>query len=1261
MSIEDLQKNIGGIKFTIFSPQIVRSYSVVEVMAPETYDRDGLSVPGGLMDPRLGTLEPGQKCATCGNTSVKCPGHFGHIELAEPIIHVAFVDDIYTILQTTCRVCHKLILSDEIINGYKKGIEDSKYVTSEVLEKIFREIRLKAKKARQCPHCGSVKYEIQLVKPTTFYEIRDEGPSRLLASSIRAWLEEINDKNLVLLGYELDKVRPEWFVLQVLPVPPVTVRPSIILETGIRSEDDLTHKLVDILRTNQRVKESKESGSPPLIVQDLVDLVQYHVTTYFDNEVSGIPQAHHRSGRPLRTLSQRLKGKEGRFRGNLSGKRVDFSSRTVISPDPNMDINEVGIPAEVAKKLTIPEKVIGWNIDRLRQLVANGDKYPGANYIIRPDGVKIRLDYVQDRAAVASALGPGYIVERHLVDGDIVLFNRQPSLHRMSIMAHSAKVLPGRTFRLHPAVCTPYNADFDGDEMNLHVPQGEEARCEAELLMRVQDQILSPRYGGPIIGAIRDYITGAYLLTKEDSYLTKEEFVNLATIGGYVGKIPKPAKQEPEELYHGRQLFSLFLPEGFNYVLKSSWYGKQVVIRDGELVSGVIDKASIGAERPDSVLHRIVKEYGSEAAKNFLNSILRVIKAYITFKGFTIGYDDFWLPPSVVDAVKQSIKDAYGRIDDLQKRYREGTLTLMRGLSPEEVLELYIVNELSKARDAAGKVADRNLSDENSAIIMARTGARGSPLNIGHMAAALGQQSIRGKRIMRGYEYRTLCHFESNDINPDAKGFIKSNYREGLNALEFFFHAMGGREGLVDTAVRTQQSGYMQRRLVNAMEHLRVEYDRTVRDPEGAIIQFLYSEDGVDPSKSDHSKAVNVKRLIEAEQLTAGGAAIKEKDLEANLEKYAKSLNPKVIEELKTELSKSKLPKASAERVISRTSELFEQALIEPGEAVGVVAAQSIGEPSTQMTLRTFHFAGVKERDITLGLPRLIELVDARRQPSTPTMDIYLLSEFADDLDVAKRIAAEIRFSKINDVIKSSEIDPSGQITIVLDVEAMNDLIVAAKDVAAAMETSKRKPEIVGEDTLIIMAEGADPLSLQRMKTKILNSRLKGIPGITEASVVHEGGEWVIQTKGSNLAKVMKIEGVNPARTTTNDIYEIWSTLGIEAARSALVREVRDTMEEQGLEVDIRHICLVADLMTVTGSLKQVGRHGVVGGKASVLARAAFEITVPTLAEASVKGETEQLKGVTESVIVGLPIPVGTGMVDLFMTQGGKEVGKEDS
>ena len=487
--MEESLKILGGIRFSVWSPVEVRKFSVAEITAPETYDEDGMPVQGGLMDNRLGTLEPGQKCATCGNTSARCPGHFGHIELAEPVLHIAFVDDIHKLLIITCRSCNRIKLTPDELSKYK-DLRDSKAAYAVItLENVKDEIIDKAKKVKVCPHCQKEQYDLVFTKPTIFVEKTDAGENRLLPITIRERLVHIPDEDLTLLAYDPKTARPEWFVLQVLPVPPVTVRPSIILETGIRSEDDLTHKLVDIIRVNQRLKESKEAGTPPLIVQDLVDLLQYHVTTYFDNEVSGIPQAHHRSGRPLKTLTQRLKGKEGRFRGSLSGKRVDFSSRTVISPDPNLAISNVGVPVDVAKKLTIPETVSQWNLERLKKLVINGPNiYPGANYIIRPDGVKIRLDYVNDRSAIADSLSSNYLVERHLSDGDIVIFNRQPSLHRMSIMAHYVRVLPYRTFRLHPAVCPPYNADFDGDEMNLHVPQSEEARAEAALLMRVQDQ-----------------------------------------------------------------------------------------------------------------------------------------------------------------------------------------------------------------------------------------------------------------------------------------------------------------------------------------------------------------------------------------------------------------------------------------------------------------------------------------------------------------------------------------------------------------------------------------------------------------------------------------------------------------------------------------------------------------------------------------------------------------------------------------------------
>ncbi|MGH9954100.1 MAG: DNA-directed RNA polymerase subunit A', partial [Nitrososphaeraceae archaeon] len=421
--MEESAKTLGGIKFSVWSPTEVRKFSVAEITAPETYDEDGMPVQGGLMDNRLGTLEPGQKCATCGNTSAKCPGHFGHIELAEPVLHIAFVDDIHKLLLITCRSCNRIKLDVEELAHYK-SIRDTKAAYAVItLENIKDDIIERAKKVKACPHCGKEQYDLIFTKPTIFVERTDAGENRLLPITIRERLSHIPNDDLTLLGYDPKTARPEWFVLQVLPVPPVTVRPSIILETGIRSEDDLTHKLVDIIRVNQRLKESKEAGTPPLIVQDLVDLLQYHVTTYFDNEVSGIPQAHHRSGRPLKTLTQRLKGKEGRFRGSLSGKRVDFSSRTVISPDPNLAISDVGVPVDVAKKLTIPETVSQWNLERLKGLVMNGpNTYPGANYIIRPDGVKIRLDYVTDRKAIADSLALGYIVERHLADSDIVIF-----------------------------------------------------------------------------------------------------------------------------------------------------------------------------------------------------------------------------------------------------------------------------------------------------------------------------------------------------------------------------------------------------------------------------------------------------------------------------------------------------------------------------------------------------------------------------------------------------------------------------------------------------------------------------------------------------------------------------------------------------------------------------------------------------------------------------------------------------------------------
>ena len=1261
MAMNAINKIVDQIYFGVVSPQEIRRLSVAEIQTADTYDEDGAPITSGLMDGRLGTLEPRQRCKTCGNTAIRCPGHFGHIELAVPIIHVEFTKIVDDLLDATCRNCGRLLHSDDRIERIKMRIERTRKLLGTVPDDLYKRV-LREAKSKECPRCGAPQYKIEFTKPTTFHDISEEGAQRLTPSMIRERLERITDEDLELIGFNPKSARPEWMVLQVLPVPPVYVRPSITLESGIRSEDDLTHKLVDIIRINQRLKENMEAGAPTLIIQDLSELLQYHVTTYFNNEASGIPPARHRSGRALKTLSQRLKGKEGRFRSNLSGKRVDFSARTVISPDPNLDVGEVGVPLDIATRLSMPEMLTAWNIEEMRKFVINGpEQYPGALYIVRPDGKRVRLEFVTDRTKIAEALEPGFIVERHLKNGDIAIFNRQPSLHRMSIMAHYVKVLPHKTFRLHLTVCPPYNADFDGDEMNLHIPQSEEAQTEARLLMQVQDQILSPRFGGPIIGAKTDFITSAYLFTKKSTVLSKEYVSRLLLSAGYEGPFPEPEIKRPEPRWTGKQIFSLFIPKDLNYAFKATTcvacpkclredceHDAYVVIKDGVLKTGVIDKNAIGAEQSETLLHRIIKDYGSAEGRKFLNHICRLLNLFITMRGFTYSFDDLELSQPVQKKIHQMLEQSEERIDKLIKEFKDGTLPRLPGQTLADSFEIYVMNELAEARDKAGKSAEGDFKSDNSGIIMTRTGARGSSLNIGQMAAIVGQQSVRGKRIMRGYLERALPHFKWGDPSSGARGFVNASYRDGLDPMEFFFHSMGGREGLVDTAVRTQQSGYMQRRLINALEHLRIEYDGTVRNSTGDIIQLCYGEDGVDPAKSDHGKAVNVGRIVEQVRIMMekGKAAPKEY-VKERVEEIKDKITPQLVEELKRELSKEELTAKGVDKVIELTLENYKRALVEPGEAVGIVSAQSIGEPGTQMTLRTFHYAGVREQNVTLGLPRLIEIVDARRMPSTPIMTIYLDKEHGESKKKATEIAREIISTSMEDITKAVYVDQElGEVAIQLDPTMMEDRGVTAKD----LEEVLRLPNCTlrtKEDHVYLKPKKIEP---RKLLNKVTSHHVKGIPGIRRVLLTEEKGEWVIRTDGSNLPKVLDVLGIDPTRTTTNHIHEIAKTLGIEAARNVIMKEGMGVLEEQGLDVDIRHIMLAADIMTATGEVRQIGRHGVSGEKSSVLARAAFEITVPNIVEASVKGESDPLKGVTENVIVGQSVPIGTGLVDLYMS-----------
>ena len=836
-----VRKKIDHIEFGLLSSKMIQKMSAARIYTPNTYDDDGYPVEGGLMDSRLGVIDPGIRCKTCGGRLGECQGHFGHIQLTRPVVHVGYAKEIYNLLRASCRSCGRLLVPPETMKKY-----DEDQLLPEVVEEAawVRAIKV-SNNEDKCPHCQEKQLKIKFVRPYSYYE----GENNLLVTEIKERFEKVKDEDLKYLNV---KVRPEWLILTAIPVLPITARPSITLESADRSEDDLTHKLVDILRINQRLEENINSGAPQLIIEDLWDLLQYHVATYFDNGITGIPPARHRSGRPLKTIAQRLKSKEGRFRNNLSGKRVNFSARTVVSPDPKISINEVGVPPYVAMELTVPEEVNERNLERMKKLVVNGsDQYPGAHNVISQGRRKRVLP--ETKETIAETLQTGDLVERMLMDGDIVIFNRQPSLHRISMMCHKVRVLPYNTFRLNTAVCAPYNADFDGDEMNLHVPQGEEAIAEADLLMKVQENIISPRFGGPIIGGRHDHVTGSYLLTHDSTELTRGEALQITR---NIVRLPAGKKK-----FTGREIFSLLLPEDLDLEFENK-VGKKsdpaspkakseghVKIVKGKLISGAIDAEGMAGK----LLNEIFIIYGSDRARQYIDQSTQLaINAFMRY-GFSVGIDEQDLSEQGKNELKSMLSNVEERVNELIALHEKGELKIIPGKSSKESLEDYIMLELGRSRSNAGKLAEKYVGD-NSAVLKAKTGARGSLLNLTQMAGCVGQQAVRGERIKRGYYFRTLSHFKRGDVSSEAEGFVRSNFKRGLRPTEYFFHSMGGREGLVDTAIRTGRSGYMQRRLINAMQDLVVFPDGTVRGDGGGIVQFVYGEDGIDPMKKGYLK-----------------------------------------------------------------------------------------------------------------------------------------------------------------------------------------------------------------------------------------------------------------------------------------------------------------------------------------------------------------------------------------------------------------------
>ena len=1121
-----------GIQFSILSPDEIRKGSVAEINSRDTYINNK-PVIGGLFDPRMGVLEPGLICPTDGLDYMQTPGYFGHIELARPVFYIQYLNTILKLLRCVCFKCSKLLISKEKYKQAMKLPEDArwKYVFS------------LASKIKRCGEdtedgCGCL-------QPN---KIRKEG----LASIFAEWkdtdiiikltpeivlkiFKRISDEDVSFMGFSPLWSRPDWMVCQVMAVPPPAVRPSVKHDAQQRSEDDLSHILVNIIKTNKTLQEKLQNNAPANVIDDWSTVLQYYVATQVDNKIPGVASVAQRSGRPLKSIKDRLNGKGGRMRGNLMAKRVDFSARSVITADPNISIRELGIPLKIAKNITKPVTVNHMNKAFLLKLVRNGPEvFPGAKILEKKNGESITLRYI-DRESIT--LEDGDIVHRHMMDGDAVLFNRQPTLHRMSMMCHIARIMHrGDTFRMNVADTKPYNADFDGDEMNLHMPQDVESESELKNLAAVPYQIISPANNAPIIGIYQDSMLGCYRFTRENIKFTPREAMNLLMM---FNRVNENDLLEKGDIVSSFDILTQIMPP-LTLQYKTKLYNDSedpkksnniLEIKNGKYIRGQMDKGVLGAGTK-GLIQRTCNDFGNLASSNFIDDLQNVVTEYMKSSSFSVGISDLISDKKTNEDIVKVITGKKNDVKTLIDQTQLGIFENETGKTNEEEFETQVNNILNQASSEAGKIGLKNLNKNNRFVIMVNAGSKGSELNISQMISCIGQQNVDGKRIPYGFEQRTLPHYTKFDDSPGARGFVESSYINGLSPQELFFHAMGGRVGLIDTAVKTSTTGYIQRRLIKGLEDLMVGYDMTIRTNKKKIVQFSYGYDSMDttkvenqqvpivtmsiqdiyahlniPEESGKNSSINMifekntlKRLkkqsdeakikckmytemlindrdeiikhifkykgdsqvscpvafsyiinnIQGQQNINSNSLVDITVLEAyemiedtfsNLEKiyyapptqlfktlYYYYLSPKDL------LFVKRFNKSALTILLNTISLNYKRGIVAPGEMVGMTAGQSIGEVSTQMTLNTFHFAGVSAKsNVTRGVPRIEEILSLSDSPKNPSLTVYLKKDDEIDKDKAHSIMYMLEHTKLEEIVKSIEVcfDPDDLNTLI--------------------------------------------------------------------------------------------------------------------------------------------------------------------------------------------------------------------------------------
>ena len=1147
-----------GIQFSILSPDEIRKGSVAEITSRDTYINNK-PVIGGLFDPRMGVSEPGLICPTDGLDYMKTPGYAGHIELARPVFYIQYLTTILKCMRCICFKCSKLKISKE---KYKQALKLQGDARWKYVFSLASVIKRCGEDTEDGCGCLQPKFRKEGLA-SIFAEWKNEGAEsepiviKVTPEMVLKILKRISDEDVTFMGFSPVFSRPDWMICQVMSVPPPAVRPSVKHDAQQRSEDDLSHILVNIIKTNKTLQDKIQNNSPANVIDDWTSVLQYYVATQVDNKMPGVASVAQRSGRPLKSIKDRLNGKGGRMRGNLMAKRVDFSARSVITADPNISIRELGIPMKVAKNITKPVIVNKINMAFLTKLVRNGpDVWPGAKMLEKQNGETITLRYYLDRNSII--LEEGDIVHRHMMDGDAILFNRQPTLHRMSMMCHIARIMKrGDTFRMNVADTKPYNADFDGDEMNLHMPQDPESEAELKNLAAVPYQIISPANNSAIIGIYQDSMLGSYLFTREKEYKKGEHTVkegirfnprdamNLLMMLNTVNE--KQLLKDVEKdggITNFDILTQIMPPLSMKYKTKAFKEDKDdaktsnaiLEIKNGKYIRGQMDKSVLGAGTK-GLLQRVCNDFGNMASAKFIDDLQNIVTEYMKSSAFSVGISDLISDQKtnedIIKVITQKKQDVKNLIDQTQIGIFENNT----GKTNEEEFESQVNSILNQATSESGKIGLKNLSKNNRFVTMVNAGSKGSDLNISFMISCLGQQNVDGKRIPYGFEHRTLPHYTKYDDSPGARGFVESSYINGLSPQELFFHAMGGRVGLIDTAVKTSTTGYIQRRLIKGLEDLKVEYDMTIRTNKNKIVQFAYGEDNIDTVKVENQSiplvSMSVQDIYAHYLIPEEKSKIKTLNnifLKNTMARYKKQ-NPdfmkktseyietmiKYREEIIKKVFKNKsdsivnvpvafnyiinniqgqcnitisslvditplealdmieecykklvlihyapptnLFKALFYYYLSPKDLLvikrfnkdaltllletiiidYKRAIVTPGEMVGMIAGQSIGEVSTQMTLNTFHFAGVASKsNVTRGVPRIEEILSLSSEIKNPSLSIYLKPEDEKQKDKASSIMYMLEHTKLEEIVKS--------ISVCFDPDDLNTLISEDKD-----------------------------------------------------------------------------------------------------------------------------------------------------------------------------------------------------------------------